>query len=74
MWVVVTTPGAHFGQVGLVKRADWDNKFERKVSVQFGSSGPFRSYVKGNLLVVKHLVWQIEQNTGCRYGAEVGGD
>lgn len=67
MWVVVTSPGARFGRVGRVRPEDWSNKYERKVLVQFGSSGPHASYVKSNLIAVAPLVRAIELMTGARY-------
>ena len=71
MWVVVASPGARFGQVGLVRQEDWDQKYEQKVLVQFGNDGPFRSYVKGNLLPLAPLVRAVEQRIGCEYDPDM---
>lgn len=58
-WCVVISPSAWFGKVGRVAELSG-----RRVEVQFGANGPFKTFSRNAVLPIAPLLRQIEQNTG----------
>lgn len=68
MIVVVGTGNKWFGRVGRVNPDDYDRTPSyQKVTVQFGSDGPFARLIKRRLIPMSHVSDQLTDMLGTPY-------